>query len=195
MTDQNKLLRFLFLKLVFLLRERNEVVLYGEPQYSSAETGFAITMYKVDHKAYDYVTECFGILGKKPSRECGVTMSVTFDTVEENIEFKKYFKSLMQQAQSRFKKLCAKTPDEHYFLKLNPVFLGIEDTQNNHFILLQAHVVDDVDERVLSEVLGDYEIVDMPDDEPVEIRVKCYRKKWRNGLVRHLIQLGIEENL
>ena len=114
-------------------------------------------------------------------------------TPDENNAFRNQFKALFDQAEGLVHSLEDRTPQEYYFLKLNPVFLGIEDTQNNHFILLQAHVVDDVDERVLSEVLGDYEIVDMPDDESVEIRVKCYRKKWRDRLVRHLKQLGIKE--
>ena len=109
--------------------------------------------------------------------------------------FRDRFKALVDQAEEQLYRIGNLTPQEHYFLKLNPVLMGIEDTPNNHFILLQASVVDDVDERVLDEVLGDYEVVDMPDDDPVEIKIICYRKKWRDRLVRHLIQLGIEENI
>jgi len=194
MTDSNKLLHFLFLKLVYLLRASNEVLLYGEPQYSSAETGFAITMFKVDHKAYNYVSECFRILGKEPSMECGVTMSVTFDTPEENIAFKNHFKFLMKQAQGRFKRLCGKTPNEHYFLKMNPVIIGTENTPSNHFIFLQADVLDDVDKIVLNELLGDHDIKVMP-DEKIEIKVLCYRKKWRDKMVRYLSNFGVEVKL
>ncbi len=80
MTDQDKLIRFLFLNLAYFLKQSREVIKYEDPQYSSANTGFAITMFRVEYKAYDYATECFRLLGKEPVRECGVTMSVSFDT-------------------------------------------------------------------------------------------------------------------
>ena len=79
MTDQDKLIRFLFLNLAYFLKQSREVIKYEDPQYSSANTGFAITMFRVEYKAYDYATECFRLLGKEPVRECGVTMSVSFD--------------------------------------------------------------------------------------------------------------------
>ena len=92
MTDQKKRLRFLSLNLVYLLKKNREVVKHEELQYGNAELGFAITMFRVDHKAYDYAAECFRLLGKEPSRECGVTMSVSFDAPEENNAFRNHFR-------------------------------------------------------------------------------------------------------
>ncbi len=184
---------YLFLNLSYLLEESGAKIQFGEPQYGNPETGFSITMYRVGAKCYEYAVECLNALGKKPVRECGVTMSVSFDTPEENNAFRDRFQALMDQAEDLVHSLKDRTPDEHYFLKLNPIIKGIEDTPNNHFIFLQASVVDDVDERVLDEVLGDYDIDDMSYDEPVEIKMICYRKKWRDRLVRYLRGLGIEE--
>lgn len=191
---QDKLTRYLFLNLVYLLNQNRQVIKYEAPQHGDPNLGFAITMFRVDPKAHEYAVEYFRLLGKDPVRECGVTMSVSFDTPEQNNASREQFKVLVDEAEELLRSLADRTPHEHFFLELNPVLIGIENTQNNHFILLQANAVDDIDDRVLCEVLGDYDIVDKPNNEPVEIRVKCYRKKWRDGLVRHLIQLGIEEN-
>ena len=75
-----KLQEYLFLNLAYLLKESGEKIQFGVPQYSNPETGFSITMFRVDLKAYDVTVECFNALGKDPIRECGVTISVTFDT-------------------------------------------------------------------------------------------------------------------
>lgn len=42
-------------------------------------------------------------------------------------------------------------------------------------------------------ILGDCEISVIPDDEPTEIKVLCYRKKWRDRLVQYLKYLGLED--
>jgi len=84
---------------------------------------------------------------KSPARECGVTMSVSFDTPDENNAFSDLFKALVSQAEGLVHSLEDRTPQEHYFLQTNPIIKGIEDTQSNHYVLLQANVVDDIDER------------------------------------------------
>ena len=141
-------------------------------------------MFRVDYKAYDYATECFRLLGKEPVRECGVTMSVSFPTPEENEVFKCRFKSLMDQAEKELSQIGDQTPQEYYFLKCAPVLIGTEDTPSNHYVLLQATVQDDLDRRVCQEVLGDCEITG--EDGTVDIKVSCYRKKWRDRLVRYM---------
>lgn len=184
MTDQDKLIRFLFLNLAYFLKQSREVIKYEDPQYSSANTGFAITMFRVDYKAYDYATECFRLLGKEPVRECGVTMSVSFDTPKENNNFRDRFRALMDQAGKNLEKIGALTPHEYYFLKCAPVVIGTEDGQSNHYVSLQATVQDDLDKELCEAVLGDCEMSD--DAGTVEIKVSCYRKKWRDQLVRYL---------
>ena len=64
--NHKKLQEYLFLNLAYLLKESGEKIQFGEPQYSSPDIGFSITMFRVDHKAYDLAVECFNILGKDP---------------------------------------------------------------------------------------------------------------------------------
>jgi len=117
-------------------------------------------MFRVDHRAYDIAGECFNALGKDAKRECGVTMSVTFDTPEENDVLRIRFKSLLEEAHSKLQGLCSRTPQEHYFLKTNPVMIGMDETPGNHFLFLRADVVDDLDRSICQDVLGDCEFED-----------------------------------
>ncbi len=188
MTGQDKL-RFMFLNLAYLLKQSREIIKYEEPQYGNPNLGFAITMFRVDHKAYDYANQCFRLLGKEPLRECGVTMSVSFDTPEENNAFRDLFRELMDQAYAELEKISDLTPHEYYFLKCAPVVIGTEDGQSNHYVLLQATVDDDLDRSVCEEILGDCEM--SGGDGTVEVRVSCYRKKWRDRLVRYLREIKV----
>lgn len=65
--DKNKLTQYLFFNFAHLLRKSGETIEYEAPQYSSPDTGFAMTMLRVDMKVYDYAVECFRVLGKEPS--------------------------------------------------------------------------------------------------------------------------------
>ncbi len=188
MTGQDKLLRFLFLNIAYLLKQSREVIKYEVPQYGNADLGFAVTMFRVDHKAYDYAVECFRLLGKKPVRECGVTMSVSFYTPEENNAFRDHFRELMDQAEEELCKIGTLTPHEYFFMKCSPVIVVTEYAPSGHYVLLQATVEDDLDRSVCKEILGDCEMSGC--DGTVEIKVLCYRKKWRNKLVRYLKGIG-----
>jgi hypothetical protein len=189
MTDQNKLIRFLFLNIAYFLKQSRETIKYEEPQYGNADLGFAISVFRVDHKFYDYAVECFRLLGKEPVRECGVTMSVSFDTPEETNTFRDHFRAFVDQAEAELGKMGTLTPHEYYFLKCAPVIIGTEDGQSNHYVFLQVTVQDDLDREVCEEILGDCEIIG--DDGTVEIKVSCYRKKWRDKLVRYLRGIDI----
>ncbi len=191
--NHTKLQEYLFLNLAYLLKESGEKTQYGEPQYSNPDTGFSITMFRVNNKAYDIAVECFNALGKNPIRECGVTMSVTFDTPEENDALRIRFKSLLEEAHSKLQGLfCSRTPQEHYLLKTNPVLLGVDETPNNHFLFLRADIADDLDRSICQGLLGDCEFVES-DGKATTIKVSCYRKKWRSQLVRYLKNLGVRE--
>ena len=190
-TDKNKLINFLCLNIAYILKQSSDVIKYEDPQYGNADLGFAVTMFRVDHAAYDYATQCLRLLGKDPARECGVTMSVSFDTPEENNAFMDQFRVLMDQADEELEKLGTMTPHEYYFLQCAPVIIGTEDGQSNHYVLLQVTVEDDLDMRVCEDVLGD--CVMSGDDGTVEIKVSCYRKKWRDKLVRYLEGIGVDE--
>jgi hypothetical protein len=188
--DKNKLIKFFFLNIAYLLKDSREVIKYEEPQYGNADLGFAVTIFRVDHKAYDYAVKCFKLLGKKPARECGVTMSVNFDTPEENTAFRDHFRVLMDQAGEELSKIGTLTPHEYYFLKCSPMITGTEDDQSNHYVLLQATLQDHLDKEVCEEVLGDCKIDG--DVGMVAITVSCYRKKWRDQLVRYLKGIRLE---
>ncbi len=191
-TNNDKLIGFLFLNLAYLLKQRGESIQYDRPYDGDPELGFAITMFRVGRDAYDYATRCFELMGKKVVRECGVTMSVSFDTHEENIDFKNRFKLLMDRAEKELTEIGDRTPYEHYFLKSNPVIVGTEDGQNNHWIYLQAEIGDALDWEVRREILGDSEITG-GDGGTVKLVVSCYRKKWRDRMVRYLVDLGVEK--
>jgi hypothetical protein len=190
-TDKDKLIRFLFLNIAYLLKQSRDRIKYEGPQYGDIELGFAVTMFRVDHKAYDYATEYFRLMGKEVVRECGVTMSVSFDTPEENNAFRDRFKALMDHAEEELAGIGDRTPHEHYFLKCNPVIVGTEDGESNHWIYLQAEIKDDLDRHVCEDILGDSEI--SGDDGRMEIKVSCYRKKWRDKMVRYLRGIGIKK--
>lgn len=183
--SENALHYLILINLAYLLKESRETIKYEDPQYGNPNLGFAITVFRVDHKFYDYTDQCLRLMGKKPVRECGVTMSVSFNTPEENNSFRDNFKLRMDQGEELLVGLGDRTPQEHYFLKTKPIIKSIEDTPNNHFIFLLA---DDVDRQVLGEVLGDHDVVDMGDAK-VQIKVLCYRKKWRDKMVRYLSNL------
>jgi len=190
-----KLQENLFLNLAYLLEESGEAIKFEHPQYGDPNLGFAITMFRVDHKAYDYADQCFRLLGKDPVRECGVTMSVTFDTPEETDVLRIRFKSLLEEAHSKLQGLFgSRTPQEHYFLKTNPVILGIDETPSNHFLFLRANVVDDLDRSICQDVLGDCEF-DESDYLLTKIKVSCYRKKWRDQQVRYLKEIGVKGDI
>ena len=176
------------------MKQSGERIKYEEPQYGNADLGFAITMFRVDHKAYDYATQCFGLMGKKVVRECGVTMSVSFDSSEENNAFRDNFRALMDQAEEELAGIGDRTPHEYHFLKCNPVIVGTEDGQSNHWIYLQAEIEDDLDLRVLEKILGDCEMTD-GDSGRVDVKVSSYLKKWRDWLVRYLKEIGVRESI
>lgn len=183
-TGKDKIIRFLFLNISYLLKQSGDRIKYEVPQYDNPELGYAITMFRVDHDAYDYATECFKLMGKDVVRECGVTMSVSFDTPEENNAFMERFKALVDQADEELAGIGDRTPHEHYFLKCNPVIVGTEDGQSNHYVSLRAEIEDDLDRAVCEEVLGDCEM--SGDARTVAIKVSCCRKKWRDRLVRYM---------
>jgi hypothetical protein len=167
--------------------------LYDPPQYGDPNLGFAITAFRVDHKFYDYADQCFRLLGKEPVRECGVTMSVSFDTPEENDAFRDNFKLRVEQAEKKLDGLGNRTPQEYYFLKCSPVIIDTEDGQNNHYVFLQATVEDDFDREMCQKILGDCKFDG--EDGTVDIKVSCYRKKWRNKIVSHLVYLGVDSRI
>ncbi len=49
-----KLQEYVFLNLAYLLKQSREAIKFEHPQYGDPNLGFAITMFRVDHKAYDY---------------------------------------------------------------------------------------------------------------------------------------------
>ena len=95
----------------------------------------------------------------------------------------------MVQAEEELSRMGTLTPHEYYFLKCAPAVIGTEDGQNNHYVSLQATVDNDLDKEVCREVLGDCEIIG--DIGTVEIKVSCYRKKWRDRLVSYLRGIGV----
>jgi hypothetical protein len=115
-------------------------------------------------------------------------MSVNLDTVSEKNDFFDRFKMMMEQAEDELLMIGGLTPHEYYFLNCNPVIAGTEDGQNNHYVFLQAEIRDDLDREVCRVILGDCEI---EGDGRVDIKVSCYRKKWRDRLVRYLEGLGV----
>lgn len=191
MTDEEKLLQYLFLNLAFLLDRYKQTIHYGAPYNTGVETGMAVTMFYIDNRAYEYAAECLTVMGKPPCRECGVTSSVTFETTEETDAFRNEFKSRVEQAKEQLAELDGKTPQEYFFLKTNPIIKDIKNTENNHFIYLQANIIDDLDRRVCKAVLGEHEIIDMT-REITEIKVVCWRKKWRDRLAWCLRKLGVD---
>ena len=186
-TDQDKQTRFLFLNLAYILRKKRQEIKYGNPQWDDPEKGFSITMFRVGPEAYAFAEQCCKALGKEPLLECGTTMSVNLDTVSEKNDFFDRFKMMMEQAEDELLMIGGLTPHEYYFLNCNPVIAGTEDGQNNHYVFLQAEIRDDLDREVCRVILGDCEI---EGDGRVDIKVSCYRKKWRDRLVRYLEGLG-----
>ena len=201
-TYQNKLTRYLFLNLAYILEQKRAVIKYENPNFGDANLGFAITMFRIDHEAYDYADQCFRILGKDPVRECGVTISVTFYTPEENIEFRMRFKSLLDEAQKRLPALNGKTPQEFYMLQLKPLITEIVSTDSKHCVALQADINDAVDLLGLEETfepwtdcerIRDYHEITIDDDGKADVQMVFYRIRTRKKFILYLKGLGVEE--
>jgi len=75
---------------------------------------------------------------------------------------------------------------------MSPVFKGTEDTPNDHLIYLQVDIEDDLDPTIFEAVVGDCEMMSWANEQPVDIKVRCYRKKLQKNLLRYLENLGLE---
>jgi len=199
--DQEKLLQYLFLNLAYLLRESREVIKYENPQYGDPALGFAITVFRINNKFYDYADQCFRLMGKITVRECGITMSVSFDTSKENDSFRENFKLRMRQAEERLPALNGKTPQEFYLLHFNPVIKNVTSTNSKHYVALQADIHDAVELHCLREALDpwadykrikDYHEITVDDNCNADIQMVFYRIRTRKKFLRYLKELNVE---
>ncbi len=199
-----KLQEYLFLNLAYLLEESGAKIQFGNPQYGDAALGFAITMFRVGAKCYEYAIRCLQSLGEDPVRECGVTTSVTFYTPEENLEFRMRFKSLLDEAQKRLPSLNGKTPQEFYMLQLKPLITEIVSTDNKHCVALQADIHDAVDLLCLEETfepwtdcerIRDYQEITIDDDGKADVHMVFYRIRTRKKFILYLKELGVKGDI
>ncbi len=190
--DKGKLLYYLFLCLVYELKNDNAEAILQEPVWSDPETTFSILLNYAGAVSHDYCCSCIEALDGKWRRECGTTTTAYMNSKVERDEVKNRFLALLDNAQRRLAGFYDRSPQEHYFLKTNPVLLGIDETPNNHFLFLRADIADGLDSSICNDLLGDCEF-DESDGKATTIKVSCYRKKWRSQLVRYLKNLGVRE--
>lgn len=198
--QQAKLIQYLFLNLVHIVRNSDDIIRYGTPQYSSAETGFTMVLYRIAHEGYDYCVYGFHVLGcRNIHRECGPTISVQFDSSEEKEAFRAKLMNVLEEAEGQLNLLGDRTPQESYILKTNPVIVDTYSTQNEHIVVLNAIISDAVDFLAWKEILKpwadndrirDYYEITVHPDKPSEIKLIFYRIRKRDKFLRYMSKLS-----
>lgn len=199
-----KLIKYLFLNLVHIVRNSDDIIRYGTPQYSSAETGFTMVLYRVAHEGYDYANYGFHALGCRNSHnECGPTISLQFDSSEEKEAFKQSLLKVLEEAEGQLNLLGDRTPQESYILKTNPVIVDTYSTQNEHITVLNTDIKDAVDFLAWKEILEpwadndrlrDYYEIEIHPDKPDEIKLVFYRRRKRDKFLRYLSKLNNKDS-
>lgn len=197
-----KLLQYLFLNLVHIVRNSDDIIRYGTPQFSSAETGFTMVLHRIAHEGFDYVIYGFHALGPpaSTSREAGPTISLQFSSQKEKDAFKQSLLKVIENAEQQLDLLRERTPQEFYILKTNPVIVDTYSTQNEHIVLLNAKISDAVDFLSWKEILEpwadndrirDYYEITVHHDKPSEIKLIFYMRRKRDKFLKYLNNLGV----
>lgn len=197
-----KLLAYLFLCFAYELKQDREELIYQEPVWSDPETTFSIVMYRSGFESFDYCCECIKALGGRYERECGPVTTVYAESQQERNRLKQDFLRLLAAAEKQLSELNGVTPQELHALKTHPVITEVSSTDNLHFIVLHAEILNSVDRLVWDEFLKpwrddkrrrDYHEIECFADGTAEIRMKFYRLRKQKKVFRYLINLGVQQ--
>lgn len=197
-----KLLNYLFLCFAYELKQDREELIYQEPVWSDPETTFSIVMYRSGFESFDYCCECIKALGGRFERECGPVTTVYTESQQERNRLKQDFLRLLAAAEKQLAGLNGVTPREFHAIKTHPVITEVSSTNNLHFIMLHAEILNSVDRLVWDELLKpwrddnrirDYYEIECFADGTAEIKMVFYRLRKQKKFFRYLINLGVQQ--
>ncbi len=198
-SEQDKLLAYLFLCFVYLLRRNRANVAVEDAVWSDPETTFSIVIYHADGETHDHCCACIEALGAEWVRESGTTTAVSCESGTERDAVKNKFMILLNEARKRLARLRNRTPQEYFFLNTTPVIREIASTDNKHFVVLQADIQDAVDMLCVEETLQpwadykrirDYFEISGNDNGMAAIKMIFYRIRRQKEFIRYLQNLG-----
>ena len=199
--QQAKLIQYLFLNLVHIVRNSDDIIRYGQSQYHSADTSFTMVLYRIAHVGFDYANYGFHALGcPNAHNEAGPTISLQFSSQKERDAFKAKLMNVLEEAENQLNLLNDRTPQESYILKTNPVIVDTFSTNNEHIVLMNAKISDAVDFLALKECcepwadndrIRDYYEITVHPDKPAKIKLVFYRRRKRDKFLRYMKNLGV----